>query len=171
MELSSSIESIFQRRSLEFYINGVRIEVAEPNPQWTLLDFIRSQHGLKGTKLGCGEGGCGACTVVLQTLDPKQKGRVMHMAINACLFPLIGGTLTFTETFTKTFTPTPRWYIDIGIVVGKHVITVEGLGTAEHPHPLQERMAKLHGSQLGPRLLHLWAITNKLLDVASALLE
>jgi xanthine dehydrogenase iron-sulfur cluster and FAD-binding subunit A len=32
-------------------------------------------------------------------------------------------------------------------VVGKHVITVEGLGNAENPHPLQERMAKLHGSQ------------------------
>ena len=32
-------------------------------------------------------------------------------------------------------------------VAGKHVITVEGLGTTEDPHPLQERMAKLHGSQ------------------------
>jgi len=33
------------------------------------------------------------------------------------------------------------------IVVGKHVITIEGLGTVENPHPLQERMGKLHGSQ------------------------
>jgi xanthine dehydrogenase/oxidase len=91
MELTSSIQSVFKRSSLEFYLNGVQIELAEPNPQWTLLDFIRSQHGLKGTKLGCGEGGCGACTVVLQTLDSRNNGRVTHMAVNACLFPLIGG--------------------------------------------------------------------------------
>jgi xanthine dehydrogenase/oxidase len=41
-------------------------------------------------------------------------------------------------------------------VVGKHVITVEGIGNSENPHPLQERMAKLHGSQyvhVTPRLL------------------
>jgi xanthine dehydrogenase/oxidase len=37
--------------------------------------------------------------------------------------------------------------IDQLIVIGKHVITVEGLGNTENPHPLQERMAKLHGSQ------------------------
>ena len=90
MELASSIQSIFEKTSLEFFVNGTKIELADPNPQWTLLDFIRSQHGLKGTKLGCGEGGCGACTVVLQTLD---TGRIRHLAVNACLFPLIGGVI------------------------------------------------------------------------------
>ncbi|CZR67703.1 probable xanthine dehydrogenase [Phialocephala subalpina] len=121
MELTSTVQSVFKRSTLDFYLNGTKIELREPNPQWTLLDFIRSQHGLKGTKLGCGEGGCGACTVVLQTLD---RGRIKHLAVNACLFPLIG-------------------------VIGKHVITVEGLGDIDNPHPLQERMAKLHGSQCG----------------------
>jgi xanthine dehydrogenase/oxidase len=93
MELTPVLQSIFTKRSLDFYLNGTKIELTDPNPQWTLLDFIRSQHGLKGTKLGCGEGGCGACTVVLQTLDenPARKGYVKHLAINACLFPLIGG--------------------------------------------------------------------------------
>lgn len=88
MELTPTIRSIFKKNTLEFYVNGTRIELANPNPRWTLLDFIRSQHGLKGTKLGCGEGGCGACTVVLQTLE---AGAIEHLAINACLFPLIGG--------------------------------------------------------------------------------
>ncbi|GKZ70458.1 hypothetical protein AnigIFM50267_006105 [Aspergillus niger] len=108
--------------NLSFYLNGTPIVLANPNPHWTLLDFIRSQHGLKGTKLGCGEGGCGACTVVLQTRDGRAQ--IRHRAVNACLYPLIG-------------------------VAGKHVITVEGLGNVDNPHPLQERLGKLHGSQCG----------------------
>jgi xanthine dehydrogenase/oxidase len=45
------------RSCLDFYINGSKVVVNNPNPEWTLLDFLRSQPGLKGTKLGCGEGG------------------------------------------------------------------------------------------------------------------
>ncbi|KKK24499.1 hypothetical protein ARAM_002345 [Aspergillus rambellii] len=109
--------------TLSFYLNGTPVDLQNPHPRWTLLDFIRSQDGLKGTKLGCGEGGCGACTVVLQSRDRSSR-RIRHSAVNACLYPLIG-------------------------VAGKHVITVEGLGTVENPHPLQERIAKLHASQCG----------------------
>ncbi|KAL4782312.1 Molybdopterin-binding domain of aldehyde dehydrogenase-domain-containing protein [Aspergillus varians] len=108
-------------QTLSFYLNGTPINIDNPHPRWTLLDFIRSQDGLKGTKLGCGEGGCGACSVVLQT---KERSRIHHLAVNACLYPLIG-------------------------VSGKHVITIEGLGSVENPHPLQERIAKLHASQCG----------------------
>lgn len=117
------IESEFTESTLRFYMNGCKVELHNPNPAWTLFDFIRSRHGLKGTKLGCGEGGCGACTVVLQTHDSK-TGRLVHNAVNSCLYPLIG-------------------------VVGKHLITVEGIGSVDRPHPLQERIAKLHGSQCG----------------------
>jgi xanthine dehydrogenase iron-sulfur cluster and FAD-binding subunit A len=45
------------RSTLDFYINGSKIELSSPDPEHTLLDFLRSQPGLKGTKLGCGEGG------------------------------------------------------------------------------------------------------------------
>lgn len=85
MDLTPEIRSIFEEAPLRFYLNGTKIELGNPNPQWMLLDFIRSQHGLKGTKLGCGEGGCGACTVVLQVLDtnPVTHGRVKHIAVNA----------------------------------------------------------------------------------------
>ncbi|EEH16869.1 xanthine dehydrogenase, molybdopterin binding subunit [Paracoccidioides brasiliensis Pb03] len=122
--LQALVKSTYTSSSLHFYLNGTRVELQNPNPHWTLLDFIRSQRGLKGTKLGCGEGGCGACTVVLQVRDAKNAKRIKHLSINACLYPLVG-------------------------VVGKHVITVEGLGSVEKPHPLQERMGKLHGSQCG----------------------
>lgn len=77
-------------QTLSFYLNGTPIHLTNPHPRWTLLDFIRSQDGLKGTKLGCGEGGCGACTVVLQTRDASR--RIRHVAVNACLYPLVGGT-------------------------------------------------------------------------------
>lgn len=90
-KIQALIESEFIESTLHFYMNGERIELQNPNPEWTLLDFIRSRHGNKGTKLGCGEGGCGACTVVLQTIDPRNKGKIKHMAVNACLFPLVGG--------------------------------------------------------------------------------
>ncbi|KAF2836185.1 hypothetical protein M501DRAFT_996895 [Patellaria atrata CBS 101060] len=122
--LNPLIESTYTHSDLNFYVNGRKISLSNPNPHWTLLDFIRAQHGLKGTKLGCGEGGCGACTVVLQVKDPLKKGKIAHHAVNACLFPLVGAD-------------------------GKHVITVEGIGSVEKPHPLQERIAKLHGSQCG----------------------
>jgi xanthine dehydrogenase/oxidase len=99
--------------------------VDNPNPHWTLLDYIRAQPNLKGTKLGCGEGGCGACTVVLQVPHSHtDTRRIKHLAVNACLFPLVG-------------------------IDGKHVVTVEGIGSVAKPHPLQERIARLHGSQCG----------------------
>lgn len=91
-KLRAIIESEFMNSTLHFYMNGTKIELQNPNPEWTLLDFIRSQHGSKGTKLGCGEGGCGACTVVLQVVDTRNRGMLKHMAVNACLFPLVGGT-------------------------------------------------------------------------------
>lgn len=72
-------------------MNGEEVVLDNPNPDWTLLDFIRSRHGFKGTKLGCGEGGCGACTVVLQSVEPSDSKKLRHVAVNACLFPLVGG--------------------------------------------------------------------------------
>ncbi|RKK81829.1 Xanthine dehydrogenase [Fusarium oxysporum] len=119
--LAALIKTTYRTSDIKFYINGRPVTVKNPNPDWVLLDWIRAQDSLKGTKLGCGEGGCGACTVVLQTLE---DGRVRHLAVNACLYPLVG-------------------------VDGKSLITVEGLGTVKRPHPLQERIAKMHGTQCG----------------------
>lgn len=72
---------------------------------------------------GCSEGGCGACTVVVSQFNHTTK-KIYHASVNACLAPLVS-------------------------VDGKHVITVEGLGSSKKPHPIQQRMAVGNGSQCG----------------------
>eukprot|EP00435_Cladocopium_sp_Y103_P059865 s424_g21.t1 len=109
------------RTQLSFYVNGKPIKVQDAEPHHTLLWFLRERLGLTGTKLGCGEGGCGACTV---TVAQFQGETVVHRAVNACLAPLCS-------------------------VDGCHVTTVEGIGTSNKPHPVQQRVAELHGSQCG----------------------
>lgn len=123
--LAPLIASTFVTPSITFWLNGQPTILKNPNPQWTLLDYLRSRPSLRGTKLGCGEGGCGACTVVMQDGQHNEYRRhILHLSINACLFPLVGCD-------------------------GKHIITIEGIGSVAHPHPLQERVAKMHGSQCG----------------------
>jgi len=88
--LDPLVRSIFKTSTVTFYLNSAKQTLTNVDPSATLLEFIRSHHGLKGTKLGCGEGGCGACTVVIQQLDAR--GKVECRAINACLAPIVSGT-------------------------------------------------------------------------------
>ncbi|KAF3765499.1 hypothetical protein M406DRAFT_105851 [Cryphonectria parasitica EP155] len=108
--------------TLRFYLNGTRVVLDEIDPEVTLLEYLRG-IGLTGTKLGCSEGGCGACTVVISQYNPTTK-KIYHASVNACLAPLAS-------------------------VDGKHVITIEGIGNVKSPHPAQERIAKGNGSQCG----------------------
>lgn len=107
---------------LRFYLNGTRVVLDDADPEVTLLEYLRG-IGLTGTKLGCAEGGCGACTVIVSQFNPTTK-KIYHASVNACLAPLVS-------------------------VDGKHVITVEGIGNVKRPHPAQERIAKGNGSQCG----------------------
>lgn len=78
-----------------------------------------------GTKLGCGEGGCGACTVMISKIVDRKTHEIKHVAANACLTPVCA-------------------------VHGMAVTTVEGIGSTKTKlHPVQERIAKAHGSQCG----------------------
>ncbi|KAM9836215.1 xanthine dehydrogenase/oxidase [Aulostomus maculatus] len=89
-----------------------------------LLVFLRRRLGLTGTKLGCAEGGCGACTVMVSRYQTHTQ-QLNHYAVNACLTPLCSLHLVA-------------------------VTTVEGIGNvAQKLHPVQERIAKAHGSQCG----------------------
>ncbi|KAL9944212.1 hypothetical protein D7B24_009526 [Verticillium nonalfalfae] len=108
--------------TIRFFLNGTRVVLDEIDPEVTLLEYLRG-IGLTGTKLGCGEGGCGACTVVISQYNPTTKS-IYHASVNACLAPLAS-------------------------LDGKHVITIEGIGNTEAPHPAQERVARSNGSQCG----------------------
>jgi xanthine dehydrogenase small subunit len=111
-------------QTLRFVLNG-RVECLEqPPPTLTVLDFLRDHAGLKGTKEGCAEGDCGACTVVVGELD-SQRHRIAYRAVNSCI----------------RFLPT---------LDGKELVTVEDLrqptGAA---HPVQQSMIDNHASQCG----------------------
>ena len=104
---------------MEFILNQKTINTDHPSGM-TLLDFIRYEQALTGTKIGCREGDCGACTVLVGTL---KKGRVDYLSMTSCLVPLIN-------------------------VEGKHVITVEGLNMNELT-PVQQAMVEEGGTQCG----------------------
>jgi len=76
-----------------FYVNGElqtldAEAVAGTGAKYTnLLQYLRITKKLTGTKLGCGEGGCGACTVMVSTFDDATH-KISHFAANACLFPV-----------------------------------------------------------------------------------
>jgi xanthine dehydrogenase small subunit len=89
-------------KEIKFILNQKYIST-NVNPAKTLLDFIRVDEGLKGTKEGCREGDCGACTVLIGELVDN---KLNYKSVNSCLFPM-------------------------GKVSGKHIVTIEGLTTAE----------------------------------------
>jgi len=112
------------RDSLSFILNGERVSLSAEDPSRTLLTWLRERRGLVGTKEGCAEGDCGACTVVLAQLGAS--GELEYQPVNACI-------------------------LCIGALEGKEVITVDGLKPLNggQPHPVQQAMVDCHGSQCG----------------------
>src|SRR6058998_307758 len=108
-------------QAIEFTLNGRTVCLADCSPNVTLLEFLRN-IGLTGSKEGCAEGDCGACSVAL--LERDSGGRPCYRAINSCLVPVC-------------------------LLVGREVVTVEGMRCGEMLHPLQEKMVECHGSQCG----------------------
>ena len=102
-------------------INGQPREITGLSPTMTLLEYLRT-HGLTGSKQGCAEGDCGACTVALVERDAE--GGTTWRAINSCIALL-------------------------PMFAGREIVTVEGLARGEALHPVQEHMVRQYGSQCG----------------------
>ncbi|WP_324133357.1 xanthine dehydrogenase small subunit [Bosea sp. (in: a-proteobacteria)] len=110
------------RDTLRFLLGDELIEIAACDPTLTVLDWLRLERRLTGSKEGCAEGDCGACTVAVGRLD---GGRLRYEAINACI----------------RFLPT---------LDGCQVLTIEHLkGPDGSLHPVQQAMVDCHGSQCG----------------------
>lgn len=110
------------RDSLRFLLGDRLVEIASCDPTLTVLDWLRLDRRMTGSKEGCAEGDCGACTVVVGRLD---RGRLRYEAINACI------------RFLATLD-------------GCHLLTVEHLKGADGAlHPVQQAMIDCHGSQCG----------------------
>ncbi|QFU17055.1 xanthine dehydrogenase small subunit [Microvirga thermotolerans] len=110
-----------RREAIRFWRHGRPVDIAEFHPRTTLLDYLRLQQRHVGTKEGCAEGDCGACTV---TLGRLRGGRVHYEPVNACILLL-------------------------GQVDGAEVVTVEDLAAGGRLHPVQAAMAESHASQCG----------------------
>lgn len=107
---------------LTFILNGVREDVTGAAPTMTLLNYLRRTKRLTGTKEGCAEGDCGACTVSVGELTGDT---IRYRPLNACiqLLPMLHG---------------------------KSIVTVEGLkGPDGELHPSQQAIVDCHGSQCG----------------------
>ena len=106
---------------VRFLLDGQVRELSEVDPTRTVLQWLREGERRCGTKEGCAEGDCGACTVVLGEL---RGGEVRYRAVNACL----------------VFLPA---------LDGKALLTVESLCTGGELHPVQRAMVDCHASQCG----------------------
>jgi xanthine dehydrogenase small subunit len=109
------------RKAIEFIFRHRTVRLDDFNPTRSLLDWLREDQRAVGTKEGCNEGDCGACTVVLARLE---QGRLVHRPVNACI----------------TF---------LGMADGAELLTVEDLKQDNKLHPIQQAVVDYHASQCG----------------------
>ena len=108
--------------AIRFLLNDREVRLDTVGPTTTLLDFLRIERRLTGTKEGCAEGDCGACTVLVGRL---MGDRLVYEGVNACI----------------------RF---LGSLHATHVVTVEHLAARDGTlHPVQQAMVDYHGSQCG----------------------
>ena len=108
-------------RGLRFLRRGRLVEIEAFDPHTTLLDWLRLEEGATGTKEGCAEGDCGACTVILVR---HHSGQLVYHPVNACIHLL-------------------------GQIDGAELVTVEDLAQGKTLHPVQQALVDYHGSQCG----------------------
>jgi nicotinate dehydrogenase subunit A len=115
-------------QTIAFSVNGREVKVAVAHDDVSLLDVLRNQLRLIGTRFGCGLEQCGCCFVLIDGEPIKSCGR------------------------------------SVASVAGRSVTTIEGLGTAEKPHPLQQAFLEEQAGQCGYCLSGILISAKALLD-------
>lgn len=109
------------RQAVHFILNGAPRRLSAFDPTLTVLRYLRETEALVGTKEGCAEGDCGACTAVVADLH---QGKLRYRAVNTCI----------------QF---------VAQLDGKALLTVESLRDGAGLHPVQQAMVDSHASQCG----------------------
>ena len=115
-------------QNVAFTVNGKPVKVVVAHEETPLLDVLRNELDLMGTRFGCGLEQCGCCIVLIDGKPEKSCGRA------------------------------------IGSVAGRDVTTVEGIGTPERPHPLQQAFLDEQAGQCGYCLSGILISAKALLD-------
>ena len=123
LDIQGQLRAMTESGTIRFILDGEVVEVRDVDPTRTVLQYLREDLRRKGSKEGCAEGDCGACTVVVAELT-RDGSEVSVKAINSCI----------------QFLPT---------LDGKELITVESLADGDELHPVQSSMVTNHGSQCG----------------------
>lgn len=111
---------------ISFILNNQLIETTLPHGS-TVLDFVRYHKNLKGTKIGCREGDCGACTILAGNFE---NNKLVYRSMTSCLMPLANAH-------------------------GKHIVTIEGINLPVNKQnlpelsPVQKVMVEMNGTQCG----------------------
>lgn len=111
------------RPVIEFFLNGSPQKLDQIDPNLSILEWLRTDMRLTGTKEGCASGDCGACTVSIGVLD-EEGTRLRYESVNGCIAL-------------------------IGSLHGKHLVTVDALTEDKSVHPVQKAMIECHGAQCG----------------------
>jgi xanthine dehydrogenase/oxidase len=141
---------------LVFFLNGSMVSISNPDPSMMLAEYLH-ESGLTGTKVACGQGGCGACTVMLSHLKPIE-GTPVHRPVNACLRPICsldGYMVTTTEGIGSVhegldptqyciakYNGTQCGFCTPGFVMNTHAFL------QQHPEPSQQEIEDIYGGNL-----------------------
>lgn len=106
-----------------FFINGKKFSLQENSDPGELLSAFLRRNGITGSKIGCQEGVCGSCAVCIGKWCPITR-KAKYYSINACLTPVY-------------------------LLHNCSILTANGIGDPKSMHPVQERLARGHGSQCG----------------------
>ena len=154
-----------QTRPIRFFHRGAIVEVDAARPTRTVLEWLREDARCTGTKEGCNEGDCGACTTVIGELaapdDPHAVRGLSLRSVNACIqfLPALDGKALFTVEDLKTMVaadPAARAAHAARAASSAYAVrdiagadpTLPGHDTADL-HPVQRAMVECHGSQCG----------------------